>query len=63
MKKPVNDMMMIRSVYLPPELDHKIAALAFTDSVSKSDMMTEMVRRGIEHFEKTTLSGKRSDKD
>ncbi|MCC5062969.1 hypothetical protein [Xanthomonas campestris] len=54
MKKPVDENMILRSVYLPPDLDHKIGALAFTESVSKGDVIREMLEKGL------SASGKRS---
>ncbi|MEA9899602.1 hypothetical protein [Xanthomonas campestris] len=54
MKKHVDENMVLRSVYLPPELDHKIGALAFTESVSKGDVIREMLEKGL------SASGKKS---
>ncbi|MBO9855089.1 hypothetical protein [Xanthomonas phaseoli] len=54
MKKPVDENMVLRSVYLPPDLDHKIGALAFTESVSKGDVIREMLEKGL------NASGKKS---
>lgn len=56
MKTVVADNMVLRTVYLPPELDHKIGALAFTESVSKGDVIREMLERGLQASGKKTLA-------
>lgn len=48
--------MVLRSVYLPADLDHRIGAVAFTESVSKGDVIREMVVAGLIASGKETLA-------
>lgn len=56
MKEKIADNMILRSVYLPPDIDQRLRALAFTESVSKGDVIREMLERGLAASGKKTLA-------
>lgn len=52
----VADNMVLRSVYLPPDLDRDLKSLAFTRGVSKADLIRELVTSGMREQGGTALA-------
>jgi len=46
------DRMVLRTVYLPFDLDQKLRSIAFRDNRSKNDLIRELIKAGIETAEK-----------
>ena len=56
MKEFVADNMVLRTIFLPPALDGRISALAFSEGISKGDVIREMLARGLALSKKKTLA-------
>ena len=55
MSKRPDGNMVLRSVYLPEEMDNRLRAVAYLHTRSKGDLIRELVQMGLKRLEEETI--------
>jgi predicted DNA-binding protein len=60
-KRPEGNMV-LRSIYLPEELDSRLRSIAFLQGRSKGELVRELVSEGLERLEEKAVARSRDDR-